>query len=373
MKGGGQDLEEALTAAAANLGPAAERSRALVDSLLKLLPSLLVALVVVLLFWLVGRAISRQRWLIRRLSGESELIEELLRGTIPMIMLLLGLVTGLNIIDAMGILSAVLGAAGVLGIAVGFAIRDTIENFIASVMLSLRQPFRPKDYVDIDGREGFVVRLTSRATILMTADGVNLRIPNSQVFKGIITNYSRNAERRIPFQLGIDAADDPRAAMDCGLARIRELGFALDQPPALAWIEEVGDSNILISFAFWIDQRDTDYLKGKTAAIRSVKDTLEEEGFTLPEPIYRVRVDQLPEVLNAAVFNTGKQFAPSPPKKASPKAPRDERNLDVAPDTTVEEKVEADRAHSEGLDLLNTDRPTEFGDEGMKGANRAPH
>ena len=86
-----------------------------------------------------------------------------------------------------------------VGLAVGFALRDLVENYIASLMLSLRQPFAPNDQVLIEGFEGRVVRLTSRATILMTLDGNHVRIPNAVVFKGTIVNLSHNPERRLRF------------------------------------------------------------------------------------------------------------------------------------------------------------------------------
>jgi hypothetical protein len=84
------------------------------------------------------------------------------------------------------------------------------------VMLSVRQPFRPNDHVVIDGKEGRVIRLTSRATVLMTLDGNHLRIPNGAVFKAVILNYTRNAERRFDFKLGVDAEDVAEAIESAG-------------------------------------------------------------------------------------------------------------------------------------------------------------
>ncbi|MFP3353662.1 mechanosensitive ion channel, partial [Pseudoalteromonas sp. SIMBA_153] len=136
-----------------------------------------------------------------------------------------------------------LGGAGVIGIAVGFAVKDTIENYIASLMLSIRQPFRARDHIVINGQEGIVVRLTSRATILMTLDGNQLRIPNAEVFKGTILNYTKNPERRFTFELGVDANDDPLAAIKVGLDAIHTLAFVLNEPKAIAVITNVGDSN----------------------------------------------------------------------------------------------------------------------------------
>ena len=353
------------------IGPAAERAKALQRQFVSMLPLFAVAGAIILAAWLLGAFLGRQRWLWRRL-GRNELIAGLIGTVVPVVFLLLGLVVALNILNAVGILSAVLGAAGVLGLAVGFAIRDTIENFIASVMLSLRQPFRPKDLVDIDGREGIVVRLTSRATILMTTDGNHLRIPNADVFKAVIVNYTRNAERRFTFQLGIDAEDDPRAGIETGLATLRDLSFVLAEPAPRAWIEEVGDSNIVLTFAPWIDQTETDFLKAKSTAIRAVKITLEDDGFTLPEPIYRLRVDQVPDALAAAEAQGG--AAPST-KQATRAATHtrvtvEELDDDTTPDRALEDKVEADRTASGDTDLLDEDAPSEFGGEEARSTQR---
>ncbi|WP_158548691.1 mechanosensitive ion channel family protein [Parvularcula marina] len=343
------------------LGPATERAQQLARDSIALLPLLAVAITIVIVFWLLGLFLGRQRWLWRRIAPNT-LVAGLFGMIIPLVFIMLGLVIALNILDAVAVLSAVLGAAGVLGLAVGFAVRDSIENFIASVMLSLRQPFRPKDLVDIDGQEGHVVRLTSRATILMSRDGNHVRIPNAQVFKAIIVNYTRNPERRFSFELGVDANDDPQAAIETGLAQLETLEFILKDPEPTAWIEKVGDSNIVLSFAAWIDQAHTDFAKAKSASIRIVKNELEAKGFTLPEPIYRLRIDQMPEGVVLPKGSATVTTASSRPEPATATGP-----VDVAPDRSIEEKVAEDRAETGEADLLSDAAPTEFGDEGKAG------
>ena len=214
---------------------------------------------------------------------------ELLSQTIKVIFVILGLILGLSLIGAEAIIGTLLGGAGVIGIAVGFAVKDTIENYISSLMLSIRQPFRARDQVNINGQEGIVVRLTSRATILMTLDGNQLRIPNSEVFKGTILNYTKNPERRFTFDLGVDANDDPLAAIKVGLDAVNALDFVLNDPKAIAIITQVGDSNIVLEFQVWVNQANTDFLKARSIAIREAKHALENQGFSLPEPIYRLR------------------------------------------------------------------------------------
>jgi small-conductance mechanosensitive channel len=259
-----------------------------------------------------------------------------------------------------------LGGAGVVGLAIGFAVRDSLENYISSIMLSLRQPFRANDHVVIGEHEGKVVRLTSRATVLMTLDGNHLRIPNSQVFKAVILNYSSNPERRFEFELGVDADDDPVVAMKIGLEALCQLPFVLDDPEPNAIISAVGDSSIIISFMAWVDQRESDFIKSRSLAIPATKTVLEEQGFTLPEPIYRLRFDpqqlqQATSVDNKVPLKAGSRDSDSATetKPTLRKTEDIEATMDVSPDLYLEEKVNQERAMNTESDLLDNDKPVE--------------
>ncbi|WP_313596599.1 mechanosensitive ion channel family protein [Psychrobacter sanguinis] len=271
-----------------NVTPVITQLKQQIRGLIKALPLLLVAIVVFVVVVWFGAWVSRRQSLWKRVAP-NPFVAELLSQTIKFVFVIIGLILALSFLGAEAIIGTLLGGAGVIGIAVGFAVKDTIENYIASLMLSIRQPFRARDYVDINGQEGVIVRLTSRATILMTADGNQLRIPNSEVFKATIVNFTKNPERRFTFKLGVDANDDPLAAIKVGLDAINELNFILTDPKAVAIIDEVGDSNIILEFQAWVNQTDTDLLKARSIAIREAKHALENNGFSLPEPIYRMR------------------------------------------------------------------------------------
>src|SRR5690606_21022551 len=111
---------------------------------------------------------------------------------------------------------ALFGAAGVAGIILGFAFREIIENYLASILLSLRRPFSTGDHVVVATHEGKVIRLTSRDTILMTLEGNHLRLPNSVVFKAEILNFSRNPLRRFDFSVGLGVDEDISSAIALG-------------------------------------------------------------------------------------------------------------------------------------------------------------
>ena len=238
-----------------------------------------------------------------------------------------------------------------------------ITNYVASLMLSLRQPFRANDHVVIDGSEGRVIRLTSRATVLMTLDGNHLRIPNGNVFKATILNYTRNPKRRFDFMLGIDADDDPEAARCAGRDALAALPFVLKDPPPEARTEEVGDSNIVLRFLGWIDQRDSDWYKAKSSAIAAVKGALEVAGFALPEPIYRLRFDPRTTPLPFEQVEHRKADTPAPPPASPPSPPKQPATSnDVGPNDDIAAMVADERAQAPGggeKDLLDPARPVE--------------
>ncbi|MCX2523586.1 mechanosensitive ion channel family protein [Larsenimonas rhizosphaerae] len=352
-------------------------------SLVKALPLLLVGMLLFGLIAWFGGWLARRQALWQRLTP-NPFVAELLSQTIRVIFIVVGLILALSLIGAETILGTLLGGAGVIGIAVGFAVKDTIENYIASLMLSIRQPFRARDQIVINGQEGIVVRLTSRATILMTLDGNQLRIPNSEVFKGTILNYTQNPERRFTFGLGVDANDDPLAAIKVGLDAVHQLDFVLSDPRAMAVITHVGDSNIVLEFQVWVDQSKTDFSRARSIAIRETKHALENQGFSLPEPIYRLRFNStleqaLEQLQSREKGRASPEVAPTPrattdhgiindrdKQKAKARARQILRSqgaetvFDARPDERLMAKVDQEIAENTGeTDLLDRHSPQE--------------
>jgi small-conductance mechanosensitive channel len=302
------------------------------------------ALLVALLVGAIGYFIAGLQGLWRRVT-RNPFLAELIGSAIRFVFVLGGIVIALDMIGAGALLGAVLGGAGVLGLALGFAMRDTIENYVSSLMLSLRQPFRANDLIRIDDFEGRVVRLTTRATILMTPDGNHLRVPNSTVFKAVILNFTRNPHRRFDFTLQIDFRADPDKARDCGYAALVELDFVLREPAPAAVVQEAAYPYICVQFVAWLDQSKTDYGKGRSQALAAVKRALECNGLAPPDPLTHVRLERDRPADNEAMQ----------PPSSGPRAPDD-----VAPEHAVKQMVEKERAETQGRkDLLDAGRPTE--------------
>ena len=352
----GLERDLTLSADSAGITSLAERW----SHFVRMLPLIAAALGVWLAIAFIGYLIAGLGRVWNRLAPNG-FLAELVASAIRFGFTIIGLVIALDMIGATALLGAVLGGAGLIGIALGFAMRDTIENYVASLLLSLRQPFRANDWVQIDTYEGRVIRLTSRATVLMTLDGNHLRIPNGQVFKAVILNFTRNPQRRFHFDLGVDADDDARAARQLGRDTMAGLDFVLADPPPEARIIEVGDSNVVIRFLGWVDQRETDWWKAQSEAIPAVKTALEDAGFGLPEPIYRLRFDpRSASVPFAAEVTTEAQGATAPRPARSAAAPQNDE--DVRPADEIAAMVEEERSRpgsEQEKDLLDHSRPVE--------------
>jgi len=350
------------TALEERLVPAYERLQDRLFQGINYLPLLIVAVMIWLLASFTGVLIARLHWPWNRLAPNA-FIADLIRQLIRIFFLLVGVVLALDVLGATAVIGTLLGAAGIVGLAVGFAVRDTVENYIASIMLSIRQPFNPKDFVKIEGHEGFVISLTSRATILMEMDGNHIRIPNAIVFKSTIINYSTNPHRRFVFELGVDAESDLDVALDIGLETVRAQDFVLREPSPGAWIDKLGDSNVVLIFVGWIDQNKTDFLRARSEAMRLVKNALETSGFSLPEPIYRLRFDN--GALDALSGAGGRSETPPSPRQVtgpSGKPPRSssDRANDTEVDRDLEERVDKERRAAQSEDLLDEEAPKEF-------------
>ena len=269
------------------LNPAVDRFFARLQQIIAFLPLAFVALTAFLLVVFAGILLARSKWPWDKLAPNA-FIADIYRQVVRLAFIVGGLVVALDILGATALLSTILGAAGIVGLAIGFAVRDTVENFIASIMLSIRQPFRPNDTVEIEGDIGNVIRLTSRATILLSFDGNHIRIPNSTVFKSRIVNYSRHDTRRFMLTLGVAYDADLAQAQTLALDTVRALPFVLEAPAPQVWIEGFGESAVDMRVTAWVAQHETSFVQGRGEAYRAVLAAFDAAGIYMPENTLRI-------------------------------------------------------------------------------------
>lgn len=260
------------------------------DALVRLLeriPLLILALLVLLIANWTSRFVGNRLHLVK-LRSQNPYMSGLLRMIVRTVIILIGVLIALDLIGLTSVVGAVLGSAGVVGLVLGFAFRDIAENYIAGILLSVRRPFEPGEHVVIDNREGKVISVNSRATVLMTLDGNHLQLPNSLVFKSVVLNYSKNPKRRFDFSMLIDGSQSIREAQTMAMAAIAKVEGVLDEP-APAWtVVEFGAAGIQLRFYGWVNQHESDLGKVRSEAVRQVKATFANAGIEAPRTTYHV-------------------------------------------------------------------------------------
>ncbi|CAM3924723.1 mechanosensitive ion channel family protein [Rheinheimera salexigens] len=344
------NLQEQL-AVSSRLAPASEKFQEMFNKALRMLPLLLLAIVVIIVFYQLAAWLARRSGWLKRL-GLSELSSNLGMRFIRIVITGIGVLIALELLDATTLVSAALGVAGVIGIALGFAFRNIVENYLAGVLLSTRNPFAVGDQIQVGDFTGSVVRLTSRDTVLMTYDGNHLRIPNSDIITSALTNFSRNPLRRLGFKVGVSVELDLVNVRQLGIATLTNIPGILTDPAPRCMIAELGDSTVLLQFYAWIDQSHTDFLKARSEAIRQVKTAFDEAGIEMPEPIYRIHMVEQPTMAKTekTVPSIASNRAAKPAAATATNVTAED--IDVSTDNTIPEQLAADLKNSDEENLL---------------------
>ena len=227
-------------------------ARAFAVKLADFLPRMVGAVLILLVFWglhRLARRILKRTFSTGRVDLlAADILAKLIKYTI----------LGLGVLMAASQLGfdivSMLAGLGVAGLAIGFAARDSLSNFISGLILLWDRPFALGDDVEIAGVEGLVRHIELRATKLETLDGNDVIIPNSDVVSKHIVNFTRSPRVRLRVTVPIAHGSNVEAAR-AALLRLtdgdrRVLG---DPPPAVALTEMAGPS-LLLELSFWIDQ-----------------------------------------------------------------------------------------------------------------------
>ena len=185
-------------------------------------------------------------------------------------------------------LAALIGGAGV---AIGFALRDSLSNFAAGVMLILLRPFNVGDFVEVGGVSGKVNSITIVSTMLTTGDNKVVTVPNGVLFGGVITNYSREKNRRVDLVAGIAYGDDLEKARSVLEGILEKHPLVLEDPAPKVAIAALADSSVNFNVRPWC--RNGDYWTVYAEVTEQIKRRFDEEGLNIPYPTQDVNVHQV--------------------------------------------------------------------------------
>lgn len=174
---------------------------------------------------------------------------------------------------------------GISGVAIGFAFRDILQNFLAGILILLTEPFQINDQIVFQDFEGTVENIQTRATKLRTYDGRQIVIPNSELFTNSVTVNTAFESRRLEYNVGIGYSDDIDQAKQLILEAIRSVGCVLKDPPPDPLVVELAESSVNIRARWWIKPpRRADALDAQDQVLVAIKNKLTTNGIDLPFP-----------------------------------------------------------------------------------------
>ena len=227
-----------------------------------------------------------------RIKADDKLLANFFDSVSKIFVLIISILIFLYIIGQAAIAGTILGAATVSSFVIGFAFKDIAENFLAGVIMAFSRPFRVGDIVKTGEVEGRIIGLSLRETHIKTGDGKDVFVPNGQIIKSPLYNYTIDGYLRKNFIIGLDYGTDIEKARSLILGVLHNTnGVITKTKKPQTFIKEFGASTINIEVQLWIDTFDSNLssLEVQSQAMRGVLNKLEEEGINLPGDVLELK------------------------------------------------------------------------------------
>lgn len=179
-------------------------------------------------------------------------------------------------------ITALLGAAGVIGIVIGIASQTSIGNVISGIFLISEKTFEIGDLIRVDDKMGTVYSIDLLSVKLKTLDNLLIRIPNQTMISTEVTNITRFPIRRMDIDVGVAYKEDLGKVINTLRRLATENPYCLNEPEALILIKEFGESSINILYGLWFEK--SNYVTLRNSIIQEIKTAFEAEGIEIPFP-----------------------------------------------------------------------------------------
>lgn len=179
-------------------------------------------------------------------------------------------------------LTALLGAAGIVGIAIGFASQTSVSNIISGLFLLGEKPFTVGDVIKIGDKTGIILAIDLMSIKIRTFDNLFIRLPNEKVLNTEVVNVTRFPIRRLDITINVAYKENIARVKEILADTARKNPFALSEPEPLVIVQNFGDSGIEFFLGVWFLK--TDFVSLKNALMQAIKERFDAEGIEMPFP-----------------------------------------------------------------------------------------
>jgi small-conductance mechanosensitive channel len=260
-----------------------EKMEQMADGFLRLVPNIVLAAVTFGLFVLIAWVV---RWGIRRsMRGRKAHNLAIAVGRLAWVVLLfVGLLVALTIVFPSMNGASLLQLLGVGSLAIGFAFRDIAQNFLAGLLLLLREPFRVGDQIRYNDYEGTVEAIETRATFLRTYNDTRIIIPNGEIYTNAVRVLTAFETRRSEYAVGIGYGDDIETAKAAMMRALERTEGVLQDPPPDVLVDELAGSTVNLMARWWSAPRISDVVHVRSRVLQNIAQALNEASVDMPFP-----------------------------------------------------------------------------------------
>lgn len=253
-------------------------------SFLAHLPQIFFGFVLMLITWVVARIadITLQR-IFPNFKVRTSL-QELIRQLSYIVIWIVGILASAIVMFPSLTPGKVLTAIGLGSIAIGFAFKDIFENFIAGMLILLREPFQLKDFIECQEIEGFVEEITIRDTHIRKTDGQRVVVPNAKLFKNPVTVRTDLDKRRVTIMCGVAYGEDVAEARSVITDAVEGLDTVDQEKDVQVFAQAFGASSIDFEVTWWTGSKPVDVRRSRDKVVAAVKKALDEAGIEIPFP-----------------------------------------------------------------------------------------
>ena len=255
------------------------------DGFIRNIPNILVGIAVFIAMLYIGRWAGNLLKKQMKKRGRSN-FGEILGGFLKYTIVIVGIMLALTIISPNLKPADLIAGLGVSSVAIGFAFKDILQNWLAGILILMRQPFKIGDQIVVNGYEGTVDRIETRATIITTYDGQDVVIPNGDIYTNAVQVKTAHELIRSQYDLGLGYDQDRDEAMGILRETIEKIeGVSKEKPvDILAW--DQADSWLNIRMRWWTKSERKHVVQVYSKVILETQNAMDKAGIDLPFPTH---------------------------------------------------------------------------------------
>lgn len=261
------------------------------DGFIKIIPVLTIGIIVFLLLCFLG--VFFKKFIIRSTKDRTKANLGIVLGRLSQWAIsFIALLSFMAIVIPSVTAGKIVGALGIGGVAIGFAFKDILQNFLAGILILLREPFKINDEITYKNFTGVVIKVETRSTNIKTFDGRVVLIPNGEIYTNAVTVNSAYKFRRSEIDIGIGYNDDITNAVDILLKVLNSIEGIKNSPEPEILVTQFADSAIILKARWWTKSKRAVELKIRSEVVRLARDKLFAANIDIPFPIRTIHMEK---------------------------------------------------------------------------------